>query len=297
MWGKPITLTIEPTNLCNLQCPECPRGTSVLTRNTGNLLFTDFKKIIDEVYKHAFYLQLFFQGEPFLNNDLFRMIDYARSKRMYVSISTNGTLFTEEMVEKLFNSPPNKLIFSLDGLDEETYNKYRKGGSFDRAIKGLIIINEFKEKNKSNKPFIELQFLIMRHNEHQIPLVSNFAKKFSVDKITLKTVQVYSLKGAKEFLPTNKKYSRYIISGDNFEIKSNLPNRCFTIWKNILITWDGKVVPCCFDKDATFEIGNINKDTIYSIWKNKKYFNFRKSVLDNRKNISICNNCSSGLRI
>ncbi|MBN2572148.1 MAG: SPASM domain-containing protein [Ignavibacteriales bacterium] len=297
VWGKPITTTVEPTNLCNLKCPECPRGISALTRNAGYLSLEDFKKIVDQIYKYTFYIQLFFQGEPFLNKDLFKMIDYAKSKKMFVSISTNGTLFSDEMVNKLFESPPNKLIFSLDGLDEATYKIYRRGGIFNETLNGLGTISKYKKNKKLKEPFIELQFLVMKHNEHQIPLLNNFIKKYSVDKLKIKTMQVYSLEGAKNFLPSNPKYSRYILSENEFRIKSKLPNRCFTLWKNILVTWDGRVVPCCFDKDATYEMGNINKEEIISIWKNKKYLNFRKSILRNRKNISICNNCTSGLRI
>ncbi|MBN1637608.1 MAG: SPASM domain-containing protein [Ignavibacteriales bacterium] len=290
-------MTVEPTNLCNLKCPECPRGISALTRNAGNISFETFKSIINQVYKHTFYIQLFFQGEPFLNKDLFQMIDYAKSKKMFVSISTNGTLFAEEMVSKLSNSPPNKLIFSLDGLDEDTYNKYRQGGNFTKTLEGLELISKIKEQKKSEEPFIELQFLVMKHNEHQLPQLNDFSKNYLVDKLKVKSIQVYSLEGAKKFVPKNPKYSRYVVKENEFKIKSKLTNRCFTLWKNILITWDGRVVPCCFDKDAIFEMGNINKETIYSIWKSKKYFNFRKSVLNNRKNISICNNCSSGLRL
>ena len=74
VWGMPITYSVEPTNFCNLKCPECPSGTGELTRQLGFLSVGDFKKIIDEINQTGFYVQLFFQGEPYLNKKLGEMI-------------------------------------------------------------------------------------------------------------------------------------------------------------------------------------------------------------------------------
>ncbi len=147
----PISYSIEPTNHCNLQCPECPSGLGTLTRPLGLLKSEDFKKLIDEISDTGFYIQLFFQGEPYLNKNLPAMINYAQSKNIYISISTNGHFVSDKNVDYVLDNAPDKLIFSVDGLDEESYQKYRVGGTFEQADKGLRVINQSKIGKRTKK--------------------------------------------------------------------------------------------------------------------------------------------------
>ncbi|MGA7837214.1 MAG: radical SAM protein, partial [Ignavibacteriaceae bacterium] len=128
VWGMPVSYSIEPTNHCNLKCPECPSGLGVLTRPLGLLKLDDFKNWIDQIKDTGFYVQLFFQGEPYINKQLPEMIRYAQSQNVYISISTNGHFVNEKNVDLVVENAPDKLIFSVDGLDEESYQKYRVGG-------------------------------------------------------------------------------------------------------------------------------------------------------------------------
>ncbi len=130
VWGMPISYSIEPTNHCNLKCPECPSGLGELTRPLGLLKYEDFKNLIDQIKDTGFYVQLYFQGEPYINKNIPKMIKYAQSKNIYISISTNGHFITEKNVDIILDNAPDKLIFSIDGLDEETYQNYRVGGYF-----------------------------------------------------------------------------------------------------------------------------------------------------------------------
>ena len=120
----PISYSIEPTNHCNLQCPECPSGLGSLTRPLGLLKISEFRQLIDQIKDTGFYVQLFFQGEPYINKDLPAMISYAQSKNIYISISTNGHFVNEKNVDYVLDNAPDKLIFSVDGLDEQSYQKY-----------------------------------------------------------------------------------------------------------------------------------------------------------------------------
>ncbi len=325
----PISYSIEPTNHCNLKCPECPSGLGELTRPLGLLKFNDFKNIIDQIYSTGFYIQLFFQGEPYINKQLPEMIEYAQSKNMYVSISTNGSFINEKNMEHSRQSPlvsetssrdevygqtltesatakridrilskaPDKLIFSIDGLDEETYQVYRVGGTFSQADAGLRLLIQKKKELNLNEPFIELQFIVMKQNEHQIQQVFEYGKEVGVNKVVLKTMQVSSLENAKHFLPSIEKYRRYILDDNSFQIKGKLENHCFALWRTSVITWDGKVAPCCFDKDVDYELGLLNGKSFQSIWSSEKYQHFRKQVLNNRKGIDICKNCTEGMKI
>lgn len=297
VWGMPLTYSIEPTNLCNLKCPECPSGTGELTRALGLMTVENFRKIIDEMSETGFYIQLFFQGEPYLNKNLFEMISYAQSKNIYVSVSTNGNLISAKNIDTFSEHLPDKIIFSLDGLDEISYQNYRVGGTFKQADEALQLIVEAKRKLDLHKPFIELQFIVMNQNEHLLEEVKAYANRRSVDRLVFKTMQISSYENALKFLPGKSDYSRYILSKGSYKLKGNYKDHCFALWRTGVITWDNKMVPCCFDKDASYVLGNINKTPIKEIWKSEFYQKFRLGLLQNRKAINMCSNCTEGLKV
>ena len=243
---------------------------------------------------------MFFQGEPFINKQLPLMIRYAREENIYISISTNGHFINEKNVDYILENTPDKLIFSVDGLDEESYQNYRIGGTFKQADEGLRLLTKRKRELGKKIPFIEFQFIVMKQNEHQLDNVLKYGKDVGVDKVVFKTMQVSSYNNALYFLPTKEKYRRYNIDSGKLHVKSKLKNHCFALWRTSVITWDGRVVPCCFDKDANFELGKLNgrpNHGIKEIWKSEAYQNFRESILNSRKGNSMCNNCTEGLKI
>ncbi len=297
VWGMPISYSIEPTNLCNLKCPECPSGLGALTRPLGILNFEQFKSWIDQIKSTGFYVQLFFQGEPFINKHLTKMIKYAQQNKIYISISTNGHFINDSNVDLILDNAPDKLIYSVDGLDEVSYQNYRVGGTFKQADNGLR--NLIKRKNERGliKPYVEFQFIVMKQNEHQLDDVLSYGKNVGVDKVVFKTMQILSFENTIKFLPSNKKYRRYIVENGSYKIKNKMKNHCFALWRTSVITWDGRVAPCCFDKDAEYNLGVLNGRSFEKIWKSGQYQNFRQRVLNSRKSINICTNCTEGLKI
>jgi radical SAM protein with 4Fe4S-binding SPASM domain len=290
---SPSFLTIEPVNFCNLKCPECPSGMDILSRSKGKMDILLFKKIVLENFKTLIYLNLYFQGEPFLNDDIFKMIHFAREKNIFTEASTNGHFLDSDSCRKIIDSGLNSLIISLDGLDSKTYEKYRKGGDFNKVIEGIGNLVNMKNRHKSKTPFIKLQFLVLKHNEHQVKKLKAESKKLGVDKLIIKSAQVYDFENALNILPLDDRYSRYKYDkGGKFVIKHKQKNRCFKMWSSCVITWDGNIVPCCFDKDAEYKFGNINLASLNSVWKSKSYNNFRMKLIQNRKKINICCNCS-----
>ncbi len=297
VWGMPISYSIEPTNHCNLKCPECPSGLGTLTRPLGLLSVDDFKNMANQIKDTGFYVQLYFQGEPYINKNLPEMIRYAQSKNIYVSISTNGHYINQKTVDSIIENAPDKLIFSVDGLDEESYRNYRVGGSFKKADDGLRMLIKKRNQLKKKKPFVEFQFIVMKQNEHMLDEVIKYGKDTGVDKVVFKTMQVSSYENALHFLPSNQKYRRYVVSDGEVKIKNKLKDHCFALWRTSVITWDGKVVPCCFDKDANFGLGELKDYSMKDIWLSKPYQDFRQGVLNNRKGLSMCTNCTEGLKI
>ena len=137
----------------------------------------------------------------------------------------------------------------------------------------------------------------MKQNEHQLDEVRKYCDEVGVDKLVFKTMQISSYDNALKFLPNNPKFRRYNVKDGKFSIKNKLKNHCFALWRTSVITWDGKVVPCCFDKDAEFTLGILNGERFSDIWISSPYQEFRASVLKDRKQNSMCTNCTEGLKI
>ena len=294
--GMPFSISMEPTTHCNLHCPECPTGLKQLTRPSGNISIVLYKKIIDELHKHLIYLTLYFQGEPFLNKQFFELTGYAVSKKIYTSTSTNGHFLDDDNCKQIIESGLDRLIISMDGTTQETYSSYRIGGNINTVKEGIKNLIFWKKKLKSTKPYTILQFLVLKSNQHQIDEIKAFATLSGINELQLKSAQFYDPDERNELIPDDTKYSRYTRLSDNtYKIKSKLLNHCFRMWSSAVITWDGNVVPCCFDKDAKYCFGNLNENTFAEIWDSNEYNRFREKILKGRKSLDICCNCVEGI--
>ena len=298
LWGKPISLSIEPTTSCNLRCPECPSGLRSFTRPTGMLDLAFYNKIIDEQKKSLSYLLLYFQGEPFLHQNFVEMIKYAADKGIYTATSTNAHYFTDDMARETIQSGLDRLIISIDGTTQDVYEQYRVGGSLEKVLDGTKKLVHWKKKLKSPTPHLIFQFLVVKPNEHQIVAVQKMARDVGVDEVKLKTAQLYDYENGNELMPTNEQYSRYKENRNGkYSLKHKLYNHCWKMWHSSVVTWDGTVVPCCFDKDASHALGSLAENTFASIWRDKKYNFFRQALLKNRSEIDICKNCTEGAKV
>ncbi|HEY0029319.1 MAG TPA: SPASM domain-containing protein [Bacteroidia bacterium] len=297
-WGVPISVTFEPTTSCNLRCPECPSGKREFTRPTGMLQNNFFKSTIDELYKEISYLIFYFQGEPYLNPKFLEMVKYASSKRIYTATSTNAHYLNDEAARKTVESGLSRLIISIDGTTQETYEQYRIGGDLKKVIEGAENIIRWKKELKSRTPHVIFQFLVVKPNEHQINEVEVLARKIGVDEVRFKTAQMYDYVNGNKLIPTIEKYSRYKQQADGtYSIKNEMLNHCWRLWHSTVITWDGLVVPCCFDKDAKHQLGDLKTVSFKEMWQGEKYTNFRASVLRSRSEIDICKNCTEGTKV
>jgi radical SAM protein with 4Fe4S-binding SPASM domain len=298
-WGYPISISFEPTTSCNLRCPECPSGLRAFTRPTGMLQNDFFRDTIDQLSKDLLYLVFYFQGEPYLNPGFLDMVKYASGKGIYTATSTNAHYLTEENARKTVESGLARLIISIDGTTQDVYQSYRVGGKLHKVLEGARNIVKWKKELKSNTPFVFFQFLVVKPNEHQIEDIKKLAKEIGVDEVRFKTAQVYDYTNdPNKLIPTIQKYSRYRKNqqGD-MEFKNALHNHCWRLWHATVISWDGLVVPCCFDKDAQHTLGDLKGKSFKEVWHNDKYKRFREQVLLSRKNIDICANCSEGTRV
>jgi radical SAM protein with 4Fe4S-binding SPASM domain len=226
------------------------------------------------------------------------MVSFATRKNIYTSTSTNAHYLTYQNALATVKSGINRMIISLDGTTQATYEQYRVGGQIEKVIEGTRNLIAAKKALNSTTPYIIFQFLVVKPNEHQIEEAKKLSKDLGVDAIRFKTAQIYDYKEGSNLIPENQKYSRYQkLRNGTYEIKNKLLNHCWKMWHSAVITWDGLVVPCCFDKDAQHRMGDVSKQSFKEVWSSEKYLKFRKQLIGSRKNVDICKNCTEGTNI
>ncbi len=294
--GKyPPILMLEPTNICNLKCPMCPSGNGTLKRPKGYMDFDLYKKIVDESAQKTSMICFWNQGEPFLHPRILDMFRYCSERKIYSMTSTNANIMPD--AEDIVRSGLDSMIVSLDGASQDTYNRYRVNGDFEKVIENARKIIEAKKRLKSRTPSIIWQFIVMKHNENEIEQIKNLSKRLGVDQMVLKTVQLYTKEDMLNFMPSNPRYRRYKIDGEHFELKHEVKNRCYRIWTNPVINWDGEMAVCCFDKDVDHPVGNVKDQSIEEIWRGQRFNRMRQIILKNRKAIPMCLNCGEGIKL
>ena len=296
--GFPFAASIEPTTACNLGCPECPSGLKQFTRPTGRLNAETHDKMLSQLGKQLFYINYYFQGEPFLHPEFLTLIKAANQRNIYTATSTNAHFITPKKAEEIIESGLDRIIISIDGLTQDTYEQYRRKGQLEKVITGTKNLIKAKENCRSSTPHIIFQFLVVRPNEHEVSDVFKLGKSLGVNEVRLKTAQLYDYKNGNPLMPKNEKYARYkLTKNGTYKPKYRLLNHCWRMWSSTVLTWDGKVVPCCFDKDAHHILGSIDQMSFKSIWKSEAYQQFRQAVFTQRKSIDICKNCSEGTKV
>lgn len=290
----PIICQVDPTNICNLRCPLCPTGTGDYGRPKGMMNLQKFKEIIDEIGSYLYEINLYNFGEPLLNKEVFQMARYAHDHNILTCINTNLTVLTDEGAEALVRSGLDHVILSIDGLTPETYSKYRVGGDFDRVISNLKRVVDWKERLRSSSPFIEWQFLVFKHNEHEASRVEQFARSLGANGVIIQNAGMSTdnrvVNEAKEWLLEGKergKYYTYSLGGGR---------ACDWLWYTIVINHDGGVSPCCLAYKKEGDFGNFLTDSssLREIWNNAKFQAarriFREAKLSSDQDI-LCNSC------
>jgi len=293
-WGWPTHLQIEPTNLCNLQCRLCP-VTEGLRRAKGHMTLDRFKRIIDETGDYVFLIILWDWGEPFLNPAVYEMISYAKEKGLKLVSSTNGHMFArEEQAKKVVDSGLDTLIFAVDGITQATYEPYRKKGDLKTLIQGIRNVVKVKQASRSETPLINFRFIPMKHNEHELPLLKNFAQSLGVDLLTIKTLNPHCEFVREEdrtFLPQDTFYQRfkYDQKGERLRRKKN---PCKARWNNPIIHWDEKVSPCTYDPHDDYTVGDLEIGELRDIWWGSALKDLRRQFRRDYQQIKQCAWCS-----
>ena len=293
---SPLFVSVEPAAVCQLRCPACPVGLRhVETSKSRDLERTmsldTWHRILAEIRDTALIVQFYFQGEPLLNKDLPQMIKEAHEAGLYTIVSTNAQAMTQDLAQVLVASGLDRIIVSMDGLSDETYNAYRIGGSLEKTKQALGFLRKAKEKIQiSNFKFqIELQCLRLKTNEHEWAQFKRQYKTLGADRLVFKTAQLYDYTHGHPLMPSDKRYSRYVLGKDGVYHRRPLHKGCFRVWSGAVVTTKGEVLPCCYDKSHAHAYGNIMELSLKDLFGNEKATIFRKAALNEQP--QICQEC------
>lgn len=302
-WGWPTHLQLEPTNVCNLKCALCPVS-GQMERPRGHMELSLFKKLMDEVGDYVFLILLWGWGEPFLNSNVYEIIAYAKQKGIKIVSSTNGHIFADiGEADKMIRSGLDSLIFAMDGISQETYQPYRRGGDLEIVFQGIRTVVARKRALNSKTPFVNLRFIVMKHNEHEVPQLKELARSLGVDALTLKTLnpcsddsygQKNNGRGKKEnaFFPDDPRYRRFHYGADGVTPIRRAQNPCKNLWNAPTVHQGGTVCPCTYDFNERFALGNLEKSSFREIWNSENYSKMRRQLRENDETNYFCYECT-----
>lgn len=298
----PMSLSVEPTTACNLRCPECPSGLRSFTRPTGMLDPERLENLIGRsggVADSLLYLNLYFQGEPYLHPGMDDLVQTGRKAGVYVSTSTNAHHIAGDRALGLVDSGLDRLIISIDGADQAAYSSYRVGGQLEKVLDGTRAVMAAKRQRRSRTPHVVWQFLVVGTNEHQLHDLRQQAAAFGVDEFVVKTAQIDAPHDGHPLLTADPRLRRYDRGADGaWTLRNPMLDRCWRMWQGAVLTWDGRVVPCCFDKDAQHDMGRAETgEAFLDIWHSDRYHAFRQAIFRDRSGIDMCRNCTEGTQV
>jgi radical SAM protein with 4Fe4S-binding SPASM domain len=237
-----------------------------------------FKKIVDEAAPFVFDINLAHRGESLLHPHIIEAIIYAKQKGLYTRLHTNGSLLTEDLSQQVIQAGLDRLSFSFDGYEKQTYEKIRIGGDFDKTVSNIVRFLEIKKETRSKKPFTAIEVISFDEPERQASrqAKSAFPKRFEnlpLDSIVMK--ELHNWAGQIEKERRGKKYTI-----------------CPFPWNALIIYWDGSVLPCTQDFFGGFIAGDANESSLKTIWNGKEMrFIREKLATKNIQELKTCSGC------
>ncbi len=260
---KPLTsLIIEPTNTCNLRCTFC-FVTEGMTRTEGFMDLNLFKKVIDDT-PGLEHLCMHNWGEPLLHKEIFEMFDYAHNAGVkHIVMNTNGTLLTDKMIDKIIDSPLSIIRFSIDG-SAETFKRIR-GVELPKIEANILRLRKAKEERRPDLS-MGVVFTVEEETQEDVEQYIEHWKTI-VDHVRMQPKLIQSPRSEPCPEPLGKDYGK------------------------LVVLWDGTVIPCCVDYNATLNLGNANTDRVIDLWNNSEIEALRRQH-EKGEFPTVCVNCN-----
>lgn len=289
----PPTVTVDITNNCQLRCPLCATGRKEIGRPQQVMPLENYTKLIREIAPRAYQVFLYCWGDPLLVKQLPEYVRIARNHNLAVTASSNLSLpLSDDQIELLLVSGPDRLLVSLDGIDKETYGYYRKGGRFELVLENVKRIRLARQKMRRKYPKLIWQFLAFSHNEQQIKKAASIYRDWGFDSFEIEKPNLpFGINDpalADKWFAKNPKLR---LSGP-FDIKDNIRARCFWPWRSAIINPDGGLSPCCYVSDQKHDVGNVFAQGFAAAWNSPEMQSLRKTILG-RANAAPCADCSA----
>ncbi|MCC6681222.1 MAG: SPASM domain-containing protein [Phycisphaeraceae bacterium] len=329
--GRPYKMKIESTNICNTHCQLCPTGIGLQGRPKGKMSYENFTALIDRFQGHLVALDLSMWGDPLIVPDIYRMIRYAHQRGIWTYISSNLHAFKPDAVredgktqaELLVESGLDLMTCSLHGATQQTYEMYQPGKRFDEAVEKIRRIIDTRDRLGSSSPQLQLNFVVMKQNEHEIEAFRKLAASLGCKPIfsmpsanvrfAAKDKNLISLGLADDVVEQKQKdmLNRWLPSDPNYRLSSYdqmlegtyrsaryngyKEHFCDWLWRQIVINWDGNVSTCCGSFEPGEDMGNVFQQSLGRIWNGKKYRmarrSFRRTLTDEQAENNGCATC------
>jgi hypothetical protein len=273
--GGPAVLQIEVTNRCTMRCPMCPH--QYMTRSAQDMEFELFRKIVDENSDTAEMAILHLMGEPMLNPALPRMIRHCRQAGIHTVISTNASLLDEERGREILESGLDIIIFSLDGMEAETYEALRKGGKLEKA---LGRVNRFLDRKGDGPPSAIIQMIDMPQTRGQLQAFFDYWRRRP--NLDVASKPFTSWQGDIEDI-TRKGWA--------VDLSRLEQSRCDRLFMWLTVFADGRVAVCCRDYDGTVQLESAAVRHSLEIWNGPAMQAVRRAHLQGRSRASVCRTC------
>lgn len=294
-WSMPLHMQFELTSYCNLRCPVCPVGIKTLKRKPLAMSVEVFERALQQVGPYLLTLSLWGWGEPLLHPHVHQILSIARRYPIFTLLSTNGqNLDNERVIQALVDAPPTHLIVAIDGLTDEVNSQFRVGAKLAPALKGVQRLAEIKQQRGLILPILHLRFIAMKHNQHQLSDVCEFAKQHGFDFLSIRTLSIIDIEAPdrvhKNFVPDAPNLRAYDYQADMRIRRSDFVCQQ-PFWFPTLFA-DGTLVACEQDYNAQQPLGSLNNGASFrSVWSSPRAAHVRRRVRDHPETLSFCRNC------
>ncbi len=291
--SMPINLQIEVTNRCNLRCPVCPSGLKKLKRPTGDLDLDLYRDFLKETGPYALSAMLWGWGEPLLHPRFSEIVRMTRSYGIIPYTSTNGqALSRDHVIEGLLSDPCDYLVIAVDGLTDETLSTYRVGARLAPILDGVKRLVEGRRRLGLDKPILHMRYIVMKHNQHELPDVENFARRHGFDQLAIRALsQVEDDSSLFENMkPDLKKYNAFAYNGGKRIHRSDF--WCQHAFAMGTLFVDGSIPVCDQDYNLEAPFGVMGKDVSFKdVWYGRQAHSVRRVVRERRTDYSFCRRC------
>jgi radical SAM protein with 4Fe4S-binding SPASM domain len=260
-----------------------------MTRKHGYIDFGLYKKAIDELiecnpgFKDNEILWLHHFGESLLHPDFGRCIAYASRSGIRTGLSVNPIMLKEAVIDELLAAEPYVIYASLDGHDDASFYKIRGLDTAYGISKERLMDFLQKKIRDRRKTIVVLSMIDFELNRESISLTRNYWESVrGIDLFLAKSFTTWD--GSAEDVNAYSHYSPGLTA-----VKSEV--QCTMPWERMTLTWDGSVLPCCFDFDGKYVLGNIREETLADVWNGDKMRLLREEFRSNRVTNSLCKNC------